>query len=156
MAAVLVALYDGHPAAERVRTELVMDGFPTDRVSLTSCREPGTAGVIPAESSAERFREYFESLFDSDAQRCHADQLADRVRSGAAAVTVHPRGEREIARATEILERNAPLEIDREHLEDTAMEFAASSHERPYLSRVLVGNRPESEPANDSLAYSKR
>ena len=143
MAAILVALYDGHRTAERVRTQLVEDGFPTDRVHLTSSREPGTAGVIVADSASERFREYFASLFDREEQRRHASWLAARVRDGAAAVTVHPRGEREIARATEILARNVPLEIDREHLEDTTMEFAAASHERPYLSRVISGNQPE-------------
>jgi hypothetical protein len=143
MAAVLVALYDGHPRAERVRTELVADGFPTDRVSLTSPREPGTAGIIAADSATDRYREYFESLFDSDEQRRHAKWLASRVRAGAAAVTVHPRGEREIAQATEILERNGPVEIDREHLEDTTMEFASARHERSYVSRVIAGNRPE-------------
>lgn len=143
MAAVLVALYDGHPTAERVRTQLVTDGFPTDRVRLTSRREPGAAGVIPADSAAARYREYFESLFDSEEQRRHADWLAERVQSGAAAVTVHPRGEREISRATEILERNQPLDVGREHLDDTTMEYAAASHERPYVSRVIAGNPPK-------------
>ncbi|MGH8227653.1 MAG: hypothetical protein ACREU3_07100 [Steroidobacteraceae bacterium] len=140
MASVLVALYDDHATAERVRTALVQDGFPTDRVQLTSCREPGTAGMIAAQPATERFREYFESLFDSEAHLRHARFLAGRVRDGAATITVHPRGEREISRALELLEREAPLVIDPEHLEDTRFEQAASAHDRPYLLRVIQGS----------------
>lgn len=143
MAAVLVALYDSHATAERVRTALVHDGFPTDRVDLVSTRELGPAGLIQAGSPRQQFHEYFESLFDEEQERRHADVLADRVRTGAATITVHPRGDPEIRRAIEILRRNGPLEIDREHLDQTTLEHAASPHERSYLSRVLAGNRPE-------------
>jgi hypothetical protein len=34
MTPVIVALYDDHGTADRVRTQLVADGFPTDRVAL--------------------------------------------------------------------------------------------------------------------------
>jgi hypothetical protein len=143
MPAVLVALYESHATAARVRTQLVHDGFPTDRVDLASPREPGPAGLIAAGSASEQFREYFESLFDDERERRHASCLADRVRSGAAAITVHPRGETEIERAIQILARYRPLEIEREHLDDTALEKAASDHERPFLPRVLSGTGPE-------------
>jgi len=143
MAAVLVALYDSQASAERVRTALVHDGFPTDRVALTSADEQGRAADIPASRSIERFRAYFESLFDEEPERRRVNALAERVRQGAAAITVHPRGEQEIARALEILERHRPVEVDREHLDDTTLEHAAASKERPYLARVLTGNRSE-------------
>jgi hypothetical protein len=143
MPAVLVALYDSHATAARVRTALVHDGFPTDRVDLVSTRESGPAGLIAAGSPRQQFREYFESLFDDERERRHADILADRVRTGGATITVHPRGQPEIERAIEILRRNSPLEIEHEHLDQTALEHAASAHERSYLSRVLTGNERE-------------
>ncbi len=143
MAAVLVALYEGHDAAERVRNRLVHEGFPTDRVKLTSAREPGQAGNVPADSPAGQFHEYFRSLFDSDDLVRHADMLADRVSRGAAAVTVHPRGDDEISQAMQVLEAGQPLELGREHLDDTFMEHAAADKERPYLARVLSGSRPD-------------
>jgi hypothetical protein len=143
MAAVLVALYDSQACAERVRTALVHDGFPTDRVALTSAAEQGRAADIPASRAIERFRAYFESLFDEEPERRRVHALAERVHKGAAAITVHPRGELEIARALEILERHRPVEVDREHLDDTILEQAAAKKERPYLARVLIGNRAE-------------
>ncbi|HTT03457.1 MAG TPA: hypothetical protein VMG11_15360 [Steroidobacteraceae bacterium] len=143
MAAVLVALYDSHASAVQVRTALVHDGFPTDRVALTSAEEQGRAADIPAGRSSERFRAYFAALFDEEPERRRVNALAERVRKGAAAITVHPRGEQEVTRALEILGAHRPVEVDQEHLDDTTLEHAASDHERPYLARVLTGNRPE-------------
>jgi hypothetical protein len=45
MSAVLLAVFDNHEAAEGVRTDLVRDGFPTDRVELTAGCEPGRAAL---------------------------------------------------------------------------------------------------------------
>ena len=47
MSAVLVAIFNDHAAAEGVRTRLVKDGLPTDRVELTSCQELGQAKLVP-------------------------------------------------------------------------------------------------------------
>lgn len=139
MAAILVALYDNHPKAERARTELVQDGFPTDRVELTSTSQPGTAGLIAAETESERFRRYFGTLFDEARHRGCAEYLARRVGAGAAVVTVHPRGEREITRAIQILDRHEPLEIDREHLDETLLEQAASPSTRSVVVQLIEG-----------------
>ena len=48
MGAVLLAVFKNHASAERVRSGLIRDGFPTDRVELTSQAEPGQAGIEPA------------------------------------------------------------------------------------------------------------
>jgi len=143
MAAVLVALYEAHTDAEQVRNRLVHEGFPTDRVKLTSRQEPGQAAAVPADSGSEQFHRYFRSLFDDAQLVRRADSLAERVAQGAAAVTVHPRGDEEIAQARQILESGSPLELGREHLDDTLMEHPRSAHERPYLARVLLGSRAD-------------
>ena len=62
MSALVVALYDNHAAAERVRTRLVQEGFPTDRVELTSS---GQASVLGHSGDLEaQLEEYFSGLFD--------------------------------------------------------------------------------------------
>ncbi|HXA93400.1 MAG TPA: hypothetical protein VNU73_09130 [Steroidobacteraceae bacterium] len=139
MPAVLLALYDGHAAAERARTELVSDGFPTDRVELTSVREPGNAGMIPAAARSERFREYFCTLFQGENGQRRAEVFAERVCGGGATVTVHPRGDQEIARAKEILTRQGPEALAEENLDDTTMEHAASETDRPLIEQVVRG-----------------
>ena len=62
MSAVLLALFNDYAVADRVRTVLVQDGFPTDRVELTACCDPGRAGMEPAKSPHEQFVQYFGSL----------------------------------------------------------------------------------------------
>jgi hypothetical protein len=145
MPAVLVALYDDYATAAAVRTELVHDGFPTDRVQLTATREPGAAGVIPSRTARVRFRKYFRTLFDREDQRGYADFFAEHVCSGAVAVTVHPRGEREIARAQQILKRSTPRALGAQHLEDTALEQAASKHEQTLLQQVVAPGARENK-----------
>ena len=137
MPAVLVALYDRHDTAEHARTDLVSDGFPTDRVELTSAREPGHAGMIPAAARSQKFRQYFETLFQQENGSSRAESFADRVSAGAATVAVHPRGEKEIARAKAILARHAPQELTGQNLEDTTLEHAAADSERALVEKVI-------------------
>jgi len=103
MSAVILAIFNEYKVAERVRVELVRDGFPTDRVELTAGCEPGRAGLAPADSPHGRFVQYFRVLFTFEDERHYAEQLAKCVDSGGVIITVHPRGSRETARATQIL-----------------------------------------------------
>ena len=141
MATVLVAIYENFSTAENVRTELVGDGFPTDRVELTSKQEPGQASHMPGSTPVERFRKYFDTLFDQDGEGIvsFGDSFARHIAEGATAITVHPRGEVEIDRATQILERHRPIELERQGLDETTYERAASEKEGTIVGRVLKG-----------------
>jgi hypothetical protein len=142
MAAVLVALYDDYATANRVRTELVSDGFPTDRVELTSLREPGAAGALPGDSLADKLLEYFRTLFEHAENPQSGPQFfADRVRHGGSTITVHPRGEVETTRACEILKRHSPAEVVAHGMEDQTFERAAADRDSTVVERILGGNR---------------
>jgi hypothetical protein len=108
MSAVLLAIFNEYKVAERVRVELVRDGFPTDRVELTAGCEPGRAGLEPADSPHGRFVQYFRVLFTFEDERHYAEQLAKCIDNGDATITVHPRGSMEAARATQILGNAEP------------------------------------------------
>ena len=100
MSAVLLGVFNKFDDAERVRTRLVSDGFPTDRVELTASCEKGRAGLQPAPSSRAQFLQYFRTLFDQEDERAFAELLAARVEDGAATtIAVHPRGGIETRRA---------------------------------------------------------
>ena len=106
----MLAVFNMFSDAAQVRTELISDGFPTDRIELTASREKGQAGVQPAGSSQGQFLQYFSTLLDQEEERAFAQQLAQRLADGSiATIAVHPRGELETFRATQILEnRGAP------------------------------------------------
>jgi hypothetical protein len=143
VSALVVALFDNHAAAERVRTRLVKEGFPTDRVQLTSGAEPGQAAVVgPAHEFEAQLEEYFSGLFDRLDELPNVHFFVDGVSQGHAALTVHPRGEIETNRALEIMEEAQPLEICDHDIEDQALEYAASrADDEPYLKQLLDASR---------------
>lgn len=136
MSAVLLAVFSNVETGGRVRLALVHDGFPTDRVDLTTLAEPGRAECLPACSPHERFARYFDTLFGHDSDAVRANRFAERIEQGAAAVTVLPRGAVELERASSLLDRAQPEELLQHHLERRTWEFAAAPHEMTWIRSV--------------------
>lgn len=138
MSAVLVAMFNDHAAAVTVRTRLVKDGFPTDRVELTSCQELGQVKLVPRESLGEKLTEYFRQLLRSGKSGGadeRAVQLFKRaVLDGKAALTVQPRGDVETRRAVELLNEGGPVEMRGADLENQTLESAAAEKETPIVT----------------------
>jgi hypothetical protein len=141
MSAVLLAVFNDYGIADRVRTRLVSDGFPTDRVELTSSAEPGRAGVQPAGTARAKFEKYFRTLLSKEDERSFAEVLAQRVEGGGAAtIAVHPRGAIETARAAEILEDEGAVEVVGHDLENQSFEHAAASQDGYWVRHFLLDN----------------
>ena len=141
MSAVLIAVFGQYGDAERVRTKLVSDGFPTDRVELTSSAEPGRAGLHPAGSRRAKFIQYFRTLLSEEDERAFADALAERVEGGGAAtIAVHPRGAVETARAAEILQDAGAVEVVGHDLANQSFEFAASRSDGYWVRHFMLDN----------------
>jgi hypothetical protein len=140
MSAVLLAVFDEYGVADRVRTRLVRDGFPTDRVELTAAHDPGRAGLQPAPTPREKFLQYFRTLLREEEERPFADALAERVASGAVTVAVHPRGAIEVARAAEILENEGAVEVVGHDLDNQAFEHAAARQDGFWVRHFMLGN----------------
>ena len=145
MSAVLLAIFNEYKVAERVRIELVRDGFPTDRVELTANCELGRAGLEPADSPHGRFVQYFRVLFTFEDERHYPEQLAKRVDNGAATITVHPRGSMETTRATQILLNARAVELLSHDLANQTPRCAIAKRARrwiigaPALCLLLTG-----------------
>jgi hypothetical protein len=140
MSAVLLAVFNEHTVADRVRTELVRDGFPTDRVELTSARDPGQVKLEPGASRRAKYEQYFSTLLNGDRERPFVRSLVDRIDQGAAAVAVHPRGSVETARAAEILEHAGAVEVRGHDLDDQFLEQAASREDGYWVRHLLPEN----------------
>jgi hypothetical protein len=112
MTPVIVALFDDYGIADRVRTQLVADGFATDRVEVTSRLETGQADAEPGSGFAERVSNYFHTIFDQNEEQQQAEDFTARVVKGDSAVTVHPRADYEISSARRILEQNRPVRVE--------------------------------------------
>jgi hypothetical protein len=138
MSAFLLAVFSDYATADRVRTALVADGFPTDRVDLTADCDRGRAAFAPAESPHDKFMLYFGALFGREDDQHAAEHFTDCVDCGAAIVAVHPRGTIEIARATQIVQAASPTEVIQHDLERQTLEFAAARHSVPWARHFWV------------------
>jgi len=146
MSAVLLAVFDDYAVASQARIELVRDGFPTDRVDLTASCELGRAGLQPARPAHERFLTYFWSVLGPRDAPTHAEHLAQRLDTGAAAITVHPRGTTETTRAMQLLERAGAAELVQHDLDNQALERAAADSDRiPWVRNLWIETTPETD-----------
>ena len=138
MSAVLLAVFDDMADAEKVRTQLVRDGFPTDRVELTARSEKGRAGVLPGNSAHDQFVKYFRTLLNQADERRFADALAAQVDAGeSSTVAVHPRGKIETLRAVQLLERAGAHEVREHDLANQAFEHAAADSDQPMVRHFM-------------------
>jgi hypothetical protein len=133
MSAVLLGVFNEYKVAERVRIELVRDGFPTDRVELTAGCEPGRAGLEPADSPHGRFVQYFRVLFTFEDERHYPEQLAKCIDNGAATITVHPRGSIETTRATQILLNAHAVQLISHDPANQTPQRAVAKRARPWI-----------------------
>ena len=137
MSALVAALFENHAAAERVRTALVSEGFPTDRVELSSEREPGRAALGPSTQPSRQLHDYFVQFFDSDAEAQTVRTFAEGVQRGQASIVVHPRGAIETQRALEILNASNPVLVREHDLDKQGMERAASPAPESMVERLV-------------------
>jgi len=140
MSAVLLAIFPDYDIASRVRLALFEDGFPTDRIELTACCEPGRAGLHPGDNQHRQFTRYFGTLLTGPEEKEFPEQLAQRLDDGAAAITVHPRGPVETLRATQIVAHAGPTEVVQHDLADQGWEHAAAKGAKPWVSHLWVEN----------------
>jgi len=137
MNALMLAVFPNHEAAELVRVELFTDGFPTDRLDVTSVSDEGPARVEPDATQHHRLLTYFQSLFSRPGEQELAEDLVAQVEEGAATLTIHPRGDIEIRRATEIVTRARPLVFESRDLDSQTFEYAASSQDQAVAGKVV-------------------
>jgi hypothetical protein len=137
--ALLAAVFSDHAAADRVRVRLSTGdaAFPTDRVHLTSTKEPGNAGLVPAASFALKLEAYFHTLFDKDDEAPRVRSLSAAVQAGHAVIAVFPRGDIETKRAMSVLRQAKPLELYDHDLDKQTLEHAASESGKPVASEVV-------------------
>jgi hypothetical protein len=143
MSAVLLALFKDYPTGEDVRTALVQDGFPTDRVDLCCGEDLGRAGLEPGPAARDKVTQYFSSLFDLPDEHEVAGRVAERIDAGAAAVVVHPRGDIETRRAVEIFKACGASEVAEHDLAHQAFEHAAASRDGAWARNFWIEDTGE-------------
>ena len=145
MSAVILAVFPDFESAEQVRVKLVQDGFPTDRVELTATRELGRAALQPAESQHGKCVQYFRTVLAREDERHYAETLTQRIESGAATITVHPRGALETNRATEIIQQSNPADMVGHDLTKHGWERASARNDGYWIQHVWLEASPDTD-----------
>lgn len=112
MAHTLAAVFAQRDMAEHARQDLITAGFPSANIRL---HDAGSDGMAAAEAShdgdnlLDSIRHFFSDLFGSHADR-HV--YAEAVRRGHIVLTMEEASDADIQRATDLVERYAPIDID--------------------------------------------
>ena len=116
----VVALFDDYSDAQQAVDALIAEGFRREDVNITSRDAGPTGGAYDNASRAEdaddnrsfgdKVSHFFGSLFGTEDED-YKDHYSEAVRRGGAVVTVNT-DERMVARATDILDRYDPADID--------------------------------------------
>lgn len=112
MAHTLAAVFAQRDMAEHARQDLIVAGFPSVNIRL---HDAGSDGVSAAQvthaddSLVDSIKHFFSDLFGS-----HADHhvYAEAVRRGHIVLTLEGASDADIQRATDLVERYTPIDID--------------------------------------------
>jgi len=137
MAAVIIAVARNHEVAQALRTTLVKEGFPTDRVALISPEEPGPVGLVPGTHRERRWHDYFRQLLDRADEADSVAELVSWLRRQAAVIAVQPRGGIETEHALRILRATDPPALFEHDLDRQLLEQAASPEKIPVVKKLL-------------------
>jgi uncharacterized protein (TIGR02271 family) len=109
----VVGVYDEYADAQSAVQALVADGFQRTNIQLSN--EADTAGTSTTTTSKKEsgggISGFFRSLFGSDQNEYH-DTYAESVRRGSYVLTVQARDDDEADRASDIMNRFDPVDID--------------------------------------------
>lgn len=136
----IVAVFDSRAAAQQAQTELLSEGFTQDNVRLSE----GSVDTAGTTSTASRGAEggiigFFKDLFGSD-EDSNARMYSDAVTRGNTVLTVDASSDTQIDRASDIIAKYNPFDID-EH----ASEWGGGTWAQHDTSRTAMGSQTASQ-----------
>lgn len=110
----VVGVYDSYAQAQNAMNELLASGFSRSDVQLN----PDAQGTVTAQSTTRDTSQesgighFFRSLFGMDEDRTDRDVYSEAVRRGSCVLTVNAASDEQRDRATDIMNRYDPIDID--------------------------------------------
>jgi uncharacterized protein (TIGR02271 family) len=113
----VIGVYDSYAQAESAMNELLSSGFSRSNVRLNpepSGNEPATATTAEELPREHGIGHFFRSLFglEEHERHEHHDLYAEAVRRGSCVLAVDAASDEQRERATEIMNRHDPIDID--------------------------------------------
>jgi len=111
----VIGVYDSYAQAQNAMNDLLSSGFARSDVQLNPDSNAATAQTTAGESGqagGSGIGNFFRSLFGMDEQRERSDIYSESVRRGSVVLTVNADSDEACDRATEIMNRYDPIDID--------------------------------------------
>ena len=111
MKTALLGFFGDYESAELARAQLLVSGFPIDRITLTALQGAGQSRIRTTPAAHDKFLSMLRALFNHDPSR--AERLADRAERGAATVSAYAHTGAAARQVVAVLEDCGALEIIR-------------------------------------------
>ena len=112
----VIGVYDSYAQAQNAMNELLSSGFSRSDVQINpesdSTTQTQTARTSDADEGGSAIGNFFRSLFGMDEDRQHGDVYSEAVRRGSCVLTVYADSDEQRDRATDIMNRYDPIDID--------------------------------------------
>jgi hypothetical protein len=111
MKTALLGFFGDYESAEVARAQLLVSGFPIDRITLTAMQGAGQSRIRTTPAARDNLLTTLRSLFNHDPSR--AERLADRAERGAATVSAFAHNGAAAKQVVAVLEDCGAMEIVR-------------------------------------------
>ncbi|RJG07596.1 hypothetical protein D3870_17770 [Noviherbaspirillum cavernae] len=109
----VIGVYDSYTQAQNAMNELLSSGFAPDDVQLNPEQEMSVAATASgSEPHESRIGHFFRSLFGMEEKHPQRDAYMEAVRRGSCVLTVNAELDEQRDRATEIMNRYDPVDIE--------------------------------------------
>jgi uncharacterized protein (TIGR02271 family) len=115
----LVALFENEAQAKNALNELAAAGFAHDETYINASQQSPNASSASTRDTTEddqsfgaKVRSFFSDMFGSDVDESQSDTYAEAVRRGNAVLTIRANSDEQVERASEILNRHHPIDVD--------------------------------------------
>jgi uncharacterized protein (TIGR02271 family) len=140
----VVGVYDSYAQAQNAMNELIAGGFSRSDIQLSPDSERTTTAQAGKEESG--IGHFFRSLFGMEEDRTDRDVYSEAVRRGSCVLTVNADSEELRDRATDIMNRYDPIDIDERSTHWRSQGWTGYDESAPLLS--------DSEIQQDRSAYA--
>ena len=108
----VIGVYDSYAQAQNAMNELLAAGFSQSDVQLSQESESTGTSTRADTGSESGIGHFFRSLFGMEDEREHHDVYSEAVRRGSCVLTAHAETDEARDRASEIMNRYDPVDID--------------------------------------------
>lgn len=152
----VVGVYDSYAQAQNAMNELLSAGFSRSDVQLSP--ESDTTGSTTTTTHSESgsgIGNFFRSLFGMEEHREHGDVYSEAVRRGSCVLTVNAASDDLLDRATQIMNRYDPVDIDERTSNWKNQGWSGYDAAAPvYTSQEIEDERSRYGSRTDTLAGS--